>query len=196
MKKFYLLTSIFLATLISNTAFLDAPIAWQIGFQDSATELMDTIIQFHNFILCIMIFVISLVTWFLIRIILLFEHTEHPKPYPITHNTFLEWIWCLFPVLIVIGVSIPSLALLITEDQADVAEVPTIKIIGHQWYWEYDLLTGSLFDDTKSEPINFDSYMIAEEDLEMGQFRLLEVDNRLHVPVGQKIRLLDRKSVV
>lgn len=121
---------------------------------------------------------------------MLFDYRVHPKPFPITHNTFLEWVWCLLPVIIVISISIPSLALLMTEDQADIAEVPTVKIIGHQWYWEYDLLTGSFFDNVRSEPINFDSYMIAEEDLEEGQFRLLEVDNRLHVPVGQKIRLL------
>nr|YP_010330479.1 cytochrome c oxidase subunit 2 [Rhodella violacea]UNJ19087.1 cytochrome c oxidase subunit 2 [Rhodella violacea] len=176
--------------LLLNKSFLDAPIPWQVSLQDSATEMMDTIIQFHNYLLCVIIFITVLVLWFLVRIAILFDDSKHIQPYPITHNTFLEWLWCLFPVLIVISISIPSLALLITEDQADIAEVPTIKIIGHQWYWEYDLLTGSLFEDSKSEPTNFDSYMVAEEDLEKGQFRLLEVDNRLHLPVGQKIRLL------
>ena len=101
-----------------------------------------------------------------------------------THNTTIEIIWTTIPSLILILIAIPSFGLLYAMDDIIDPEV-TIKTIGHQWYWSYE------YSDyvTTAGKISFDSYMVPDDELELGQLRLLEVDNSVVLPVGVYIRL-------
>jgi heme/copper-type cytochrome/quinol oxidase subunit 2 len=100
------------------------------------------------------------------------------------HNTKLEIIWTVIPTIILIFIAIPSFILLYSLDEVINPSV-TLKAIGHQWYWSYEYS-----DYTENNSINFDSYMITENDLEFGQFRLLEVDNRVVLPINTHVRVL------
>lgn len=100
------------------------------------------------------------------------------------HNTRLEIIWTIIPTIILIFIAVPSFILLYSLDEVINPSV-TLKAIGHQWYWSYEYS-----DYTEENSINFDSYMITENDLENGQFRLLEVDNRVVLPINTHIRVL------
>ena len=101
-------------------------------------------------------------------------------PKQIQHNTILEIIWTVLPCVILLLIAIPSFSLLYAIEDFNVIE-STIKVIGNQWYWSYEF-PGDGFEKT------FDSVMISELDLENG-LRLLEVDNRLVLPIEKQIRL-------
>jgi cytochrome c oxidase subunit 2 len=90
------------------------------------------------------------------------------------------------PSLILVFIAIPSFALLYSLDEV-IDPAVTIKTIGHQWYWSYEY---SDYNQSDDQTINFDSYMIPDDDLEVGQLRLLEVDNRVVVPVNTHIRMI------
>ena len=98
-----------------------------------------------------------------------------------SHNTVLEIAWTVIPVLILVVIAIPSFRLVYYEDRTHDADL-TIKVTGHQWYWEYT------YPDKNN--IDFSSYIIPDDQLKPGQLRLLTVDNELVVPVGKNIRVL------
>ncbi len=98
----------------------------------------------------------------------------------------IELIWTITPALILIAIAFPSFKLLYLMDEV-LSPTLTIKVVGHQWYWSYEY---SDFITENGDSIDFDSYMIPESDLELGQFRLLDVDNRLVIPVDCHIRLI------
>ncbi len=104
--------------------------------------------------------------------------------YNFNHSTKIEIIWTLIPTFILVLIAIPSFGLLYAMDDVIDPEV-TIKTIGHQWYWSYE------YTDYVSTigKISFDSYMLPEAELSMGQLRLLEVDNSVVLPVGVYIRI-------
>jgi cytochrome c oxidase subunit 2 len=101
-----------------------------------------------------------------------------------THSSLLEIIWTIIPALILLLIAIPSFSLLYSLDEL-IDPSLTIKIVGHQWYWSYELL-----NCVEGETLNFDSYMLNIDDLSIGSFRLLEVDNRVELPTKMHIRLL------
>jgi len=102
-----------------------------------------------------------------------------------THSNLLEIIWTIIPAVILLIISIPSFSLLYSLDEVIDPSI-TVKIIGHQWYWTYEM---SDFND-KEVFLKYDSYMMSADDLTLGSFRLLEVDNRLVLPINKHIRLL------
>lgn len=108
--------------------------------------------------------------------------TESKK---VVHGTAIEIIWTVIPSLILVVVALPSFALLYSIDEVIDPSV-TVKCVGHQWYWSYE------YSDFESKlgTINFDSYMIPEDELELGELRLLEVDNRIVLPVQTHVRIL------
>jgi cytochrome c oxidase subunit 2 len=115
------------------------------------------------------------------------------KLYHVVHAPTLEIIWTVIPAFILILISIPSFSLLYTIDEVT-DPLLTVKIIGHQWYWNYEFISPLewLIDDTGEAIVSnfaFDSYMVAPEDLKEGELRLLEVDNRLYLPTEINIRL-------
>jgi len=174
-------------------SFCDAAEAWQTSPQDSATQVMEWMVEFHNFIMCDLIFTTGLVCFFLYTVIVIFNSETNKKvATSFTHDSALEIAWTAFPTVILLGIAFPSFALLYALDDL-IDPTLTLKIIGHQWYWSYEY-GGSLVDSTSNtlQDINlqFDSYLIAANDLSKGQFRLLEVDNRIKLPIKTHIRLL------
>lgn len=191
-----------------NLAILDAAHSWQLGFQDPATPIMEGIIYFNNQLMFLMIVIACFVGWMLYRSIVLFSPEYNPTiaPENFTHSTFLEVVWTISPALILMLIGLPSFALLYSMDEVVDPSI-TLKVVGHQWYWSYEYSdyvsyvaesTGEELTQVKS--INFDSYLIAEDDLSIPKpysvgkagkvFRLLEVDNRVVLPVNTHIRVL------
>lgn len=165
--------------------FCDLPEAWRFGFQDPATPVMEGLIDlFHN-ICFYLVLVLVLVGWMLIANLVTFTGKEIPHKYS-NHGTILEILWTLAPAAILIGIALPSLRLLYFSDEV-IDPAVTIKAIGRQWYWSYEYSDYALADD---QSLAFDSYMVPDDLLEEGQLRLLEVDNRVIVPVNTHIRIL------
>lgn len=154
---------------------------WQTGFQESATPVMTDLIALndliHPIITGIFVFVLILLFYTLYK----FSAKRNPKPSKTTHNTLVEVMWTVVPILILIVIAIPSFKLLYFQDRVVDPEM-TIKAIGHQWYWTYE------YPDY--DGLTFDAIMIADDEIEEGQFRLLETDNRVVVPVNTTIQVL------
>jgi len=180
-----LYSTILIIFLFNFYSFADASISWQIGFQDPATPYMEGILNFHNIIMFFIVAIVILTSWLLFRCLTLFNKELHPSPENFTHSTLLEVIWTIFPALILMIIAIPSFALLYSLDEI-INPSMTLKVIGHQWYWSYEYSDSS----NPENAFNFDSYMKSEEDLTLGNFRLLEVDNRIVLPTKIHIRLL------
>ena len=100
--------------------------------------------------------------------------------------TLIELIWTITPAFVLIAIAFPSFRLLYLLDEV-ISPTVTIKVVGHQWYWSYEY---SDYINVSGESIEFDSYMLPDSDLELGQFRLLDVDNKVTVPVDTHIRLI------
>ncbi|RHW30146.1 cytochrome c oxidase subunit II [Neobacillus notoginsengisoli] len=104
----------------------------------------------------------------------------------LNHGTLIELIWTITPALILTVIAFPSFRLLYLLDEVTSPTI-TIKVIGHQWYWSYEY---SDYVTETGQSVEFDSYMIPESDLELGQLRLLDVDNKMMIPVDCHIRLI------
>ena len=116
-----------------------------------------------------------------------YRASKNPVPSRTSHHTALEVAWTVIPVLVLVAIAIPSFRLIYFEDRTNAADL-TIKVTGHQWYWEFT------YPDQGG--IDFSSYMIKEEDLKPGQLRNLEVDNRVVVPAGKNVRILTTSADV
>jgi cytochrome c oxidase subunit 2 len=172
---------------IFNTIFNDAPQPWQIGFQDSATPGFTGVVELHNTVFFFLIVISVGVFWVLGSVIYNYNHKNSPIVHKyLNHGTLLELIWTITPAFVLIAIAFPSFRLLYLLDEV-VSPTITIKVVGHQWYWSYEY---SDYINESGESIEFDSYMIPESDLELGQFRLLDVDNKVVVPVDTHIRLI------
>jgi cytochrome c oxidase subunit 2 len=182
MRKYALLAfSVFPAL-----SFLDAPLAWQTGFQDPATPIAQGIQDLHHDIGALMIVVLTFVMWMLFKTLVAFHWEKNPVPSKIIHGTFIEVAWTVTPSMILMSIAVPSFALLYSMDEI-VDPSLTWKAIGHQWYWTYEISDYSTDDE---QSITFDSYMIPEDDLGLGQLRLLEVDNRVILPTSSHVRVI------
>ena len=172
-------------------AFADAAISWQYGLQDPATPVAEGIIKFHHDLIFVLILVVIFVGWIIMRIIIKFSTRVNSKPSNVVHGTTIEIIWTLVPAFILIFIAVPSFALLYSVDEVLDPSI-TLKIIGHQWYWSYE------YSDYQEngESIIFDSYILPEDELEIGNLRLLEVDNRVVLPETTHIRLIVTSSDV
>jgi len=171
---------------IPHLVISDVAESWQVGFQDPATPIMEGIINLHHDLMFFICVISVFVSWMLARTIWHFQIENNIQPSSLTHGTLIEIIWTITPAIILLIIAIPSFSLLYALDEI-VSPTITIKTIGHQWYWSYEY---SDYTNENNEFLNFDSYMISEEDLEIGQFRLLEVDNKMVVPVNTHIRII------
>nr|WRK84410.1 Cox2 [Phylloglossum drummondii] len=167
-------------------AYRDAAEPWQLGFQDAATPMMQGIIDLHHDIFFSLMIILIFVLWMLVRALWHFHYERNPIPERIVHGTTIEIIWTIFPSIILMFIAIPSFALLYSMDEV-VDPAITIKAIGHQWYWTYEY---SDYNRSDEQSLTSDSYMIPEDDSELGQSRLLEVDNRMVVPAKTHLRLI------
>lgn len=179
--------------LNKNFVFLsDCAEAWQCGFQDAATPVMEGIINLHHDLMFFILFIFFFVLVAMVRTIFFFNETSSPANTDansnlVVHGTLIEIVWTVLPSLILVLVAIPSFALLYSIDEV-IDPAITLKVVGHQWYWSYEFCDYTQGDD--AEAINFDSYMIATDDLEVGELRLLEVDNRVVLPKQTHVRIL------
>jgi len=170
-----------------NPIFNDAPEPWQIGFQDGASPGFEGIVDLHDSIFFYLVVISIGVFWILGSVIRNFNINNSPIVYKYSnHGTLIELIWTITPALILIAIAFPSFKLLYMLDEV-ISPAMTIKVAGHQWYWSYEY---SDFINEEGESIEFDSYMVPDSDLELGQLRLLDVDNRVVVPVDTHIRFL------
>ena len=165
----------------------DAAEAWQLNCQDPATPMFEGMIFFHNYLLFFLIFISVPVIMLIYKICTTFNEEANPVSNKFTHSSMLEIIWTIIPALILLLIAIPSFALLYSLDEL-IDPVLTLKIIGHQWYWSYEYSDYVTLEG--GDTLAFDAYMIASEDLVKGAFRLLEVDNRIVLPINSHIRLL------
>ncbi len=166
---------------LDGVASAAAPTPWQTGFQPSATPIMREITEFHGMLLVIITLITLFVLGLLFFVLWRFSAKRNPTPSRTTHNTLIEVLWTVIPVLLLVFIAVPSFALIYHAEVIPKADM-TIKATGHQWYWEYEYPDHGGF--------SFDSNMIEDEDLEPGQKRLLEVDERIVVPVNKTIRVI------
>lgn len=177
-----------LASLGAAPALAAQPVDWQLGLQPAATEIMAQIRGFEAytlwFIVPITLFVLALLIYVMVR----FRASANPVPSKTSHNSTIEVIWTVGPVVILLAIAIPSFNLLTAQYSPPPADI-TVKATGYQWYWGYEY-------QTETE-LSFDSLMLQEGDrAEAGKEdvavypRLLAVDNEFVVPVGKTVRLL------
>ena len=170
-----------------NIILNDVPQPWQLGFQDSAAPGFTGIIELHNTLFFYLIVVVVGVFWALGSVMYYYNSKSWPFTHKyLNHGTLIELIWTITPALVLIAIAFPSFRLLYLLDEV-ISPSITIKVAGHQWYWSYEY---SDYITEEGETIEFDSYMIPDSDLELGQFRLLEVDNKVVVPVDCHVRLI------
>ena len=154
---------------------------WQLSFQEPATDLMSDIISFHSYILMPIITGISLlVLGLLLYIMFKFNSKRNVVASTTTHNTVIEILWTVIPVILLIIIAIPSFRLLYVSETIPKADL-TIKAIGNQWYWTYE------YPDY--EDIVFDANMLLENELSDPKLRLLETDTQIVVPVNKVVKL-------
>jgi cytochrome c oxidase subunit 2 len=165
---------------MATTAATGQPKPWELGLQPGATPVMDDIIWFHDFLLWIIGAIALFVLTLLVIVIVRFNARANPVPSRTTHNTTIEIIWTVVPVLILVAIAVPSFRLLFYELKIPKADV-TVKATGKQWFWSYT------YPDQKFE---FDSLMLQDKELKPGEPRLLAVDNDMVVPVNKVVRVL------
>lgn len=166
------------------------PVDKGIDFQDQYSELgeyahwLDTGVLLP-IIVAISLLVLGLLLWIIVR----YRAAANPVPSRVTHNTTIEVIWTLVPVLILVGVAVPSIDLLAKQYKPAPADAVTVKVTGYQWYWGYTYPDNGDFEVV--------SNMLTEEDaIKRGEPFQLAVDNRMVVPAGEPIRLITTASDV
>ena len=155
----------------------------QIDLMPAATTHMQDIHDFHNLLLVIITgisaFVLGLLLWVMVR----YNARANPKPATWSHNTLIEVIWTILPIVVLVIIAIPSFRLLYAGDVVPTPVDLTVKAIGHQWYWSYEYPDSGGF--------TFDAQMLSDEDAKKaGEPRLLGTDNHVVVPVGKVVRMI------
>ena len=173
--------------MVTGAALADKPIPWEMGFQDAASPTMERVESLHHAVLIVITIITLFVLALLLIVIVRFNEKRNPKPSRTAHNTLVEVAWTVVPVIILLGIAIPSFRLLYFADSTPNPEL-TIKAIGHQWNWSYEYPDNGNF--------TFDADMIADEDLQPGQPRLLEASEAVVVPVDTDVRLLTTSTDV
>jgi cytochrome c oxidase subunit 2 len=171
------------ALAMSGSAFaeLGQPAPWEYKLQEAATPVMEQIIWFHNVLFWIITVITLFVLVLLVMVVVKFNSRTNPVPSRTTHNTLIEVAWTLIPVLILVGIAVPSFRLLFLELDIPKADL-TIKATGKQWYWSYAYPDNGKFE--------FDSLLACDETrLKCQQPRLLTVDNEVVVPVNKVVRI-------
>jgi cytochrome c oxidase subunit II len=148
--------------------------------QDSASPVMQDVAAFHFFLLWVIAAISAFVLALLLICIVRYNARANPTPSRTTHNTPIEILWTIVPVIILAAIAVPSFRLLFVQLQVPKPDL-TVKVTGKQWFWSYS------YPDSNFE---FDSLMVPEKDLKPGQLRLLAVDNEMVVPVNKVVHVL------
>ena len=178
-KAFGLVLTFLIVSASGAMASLATP--WQLGVQDPVSPVAVRIHAFHDYLLVLIVLITVFVLGLMIYVCVRFKASNNPNPSRTTHNTLIEILWTVVPVLILVVVAVPSFKTLYYGDTTPNPDM-TIKVTANQWYWTYEYL---------DQDIAFDSYMIPEEEIDPAtQTYLLSVDNPLVVPVGKKVQIL------
>jgi len=180
---------------------------WQLGFQPAGSTAMEAIISFHDDLMFYLIFITIFVCYMLARTVQIFhadnasQRSREDRVYysRLTHHVALEVVWTVIPTLLLCNIMMASFSLLYSLEQLYEPQV-TVKVVGHQWYWSYEIThlihkedRGSILTGVQGKDrlyhVEFDSYMIQDDDLTPGELRLLEVDRLLLLPTGVHIRM-------
>jgi cytochrome c oxidase subunit II len=170
-----------LASAGAAFAGLGQPTPWQLGLQDAGSPVMVDIVWFHNFLLWVTAAITIFVLVLLLIIMLRFNARANPTPSRTTHNTPIEILWTIVPVIILVMIAVPSFRLLFLQLDEPKPDL-TVKATGKQWYWTYSYPDNGNFE--------FDSLIVADKDLKPGQPRLLTADSELVVPVNKVVHVL------
>jgi cytochrome c oxidase subunit 2 len=162
-------------------AALGQPSPWQFGLQDAGSPVMEEVVGFHTFVLWIVTAVTVFVLALLVYVIVKFNATANPIPSRTTHNTLVEVLWTVLPVIILVVIALPSFRILFFQLNTPPADL-TIKATGVTWNWKYNYPDNGDFE--------FDSLMLQDKERKEGQPRLLSVDNEMVVPVNKVVRVL------
>ena len=173
----YLFSFYFFGT---GTVFASEPKEWQLGLQEPSGIIAEKATDLHDFLLIVITLISLFVLGLLIYVCIKFKAKSNPNPTRTSHNTVIEILWTVIPVLILLVIAVPSFKLLYLQETDKPFDM-VIKVTGNQWYWNYE------FPDEK---IAYDSYMIPENELKGNQKRLLDVDYPLIVPEGKNIKFL------
>nr|UGN61617.1 cytochrome c oxidase subunit II [Cryptocercus matilei] len=146
------------------------------NLQDSASPIMEQLIYFHDHTLMIILMILTIVSYMMMAM----TYNKYIDRY-LLEGQMIEVAWTIAPAIILIFIAVPSLRLLYLMDEVNNPTL-TLKTIGHQWYWSYEYS-----DFIKVE---FDSYMIPQNELNNYSFRLLDVDNRTTLPTNTFIRMI------
>jgi len=183
---FVTVCAVLLASAGTGYAGLGQPSPWQLGAQIPASPVMEDIVWFHDFLLWLIAAITLFVLILLVYVCVKFNAAANPVPSRTTHNTLVEVLWTVVPVLILVAIAVPSFRLLFFQLEPPPADL-IIKATGKQWFWTYT------YADQK---IEFDSLMIQQKDLKQGQPRLLAVDNEIVVPVNKVVYIQTTASDV
>nr|AHC32041.1 cytochrome c oxidase subunit II [Eubasilissa regina] len=153
-----------------------------LNFQNGSSPLMEQMIFFHDFTLLILTLIIFFITYLMMNLFL----NQLINRF-LMEEQMIELIWTILPAIILIFIALPSLKLLYLLDENN-KPIITLKTMGHQWYWSYEY--------SDFQKINFDSYMIPTDKINMNEFRLIEVDNRIILPMKTQIRIMISASDV
>jgi cytochrome c oxidase subunit II len=163
---------------------IGVPHDWQMGFPASYTPVMDKVASLHDLLLVIISLISAFVLALLLYVMWRFHASRNPQPSMVTHNTVLEILWTIVPILILVVIAVPSFRLLYYGDKAQDAAM-TVKVTGHQWYWSYEYPDQGNF--------SVDSRMLAEADrakLKPNQPRMLAVDEEMVIPSKTVVRVI------
>ena len=166
--------------LIPNSATSAEPKPWQMDLQSPSGIIAEAATDLHNFLLIVITLISLFVLGLLVYVCWRYREKVNKNPSRTSHNTLIEILWTVIPVLILVVIAVPSFKLLYLQE-TDKKYDMVVKVTGAQWYWNYEY---------PDEKISFDSYMIEEDKIKSGQKRLLDVDNPLIVPEGTRIKFL------
>ncbi|MBW6421011.1 cytochrome c oxidase subunit II [Rhizobium sp. XQZ8] len=189
MNRAYAVMTGLICLLFASAGYADQPRPWQINFQDAATPIMHQITWFNHYTLWFIVPVTLLVLALLVVVALKFRASVNPVPSRTSHNTVIEIVWTIAPVLILFFLAIPSFNLLNAQLEIPDSDM-TVKATATQWQWNYE------YEGTPA-PVAFDSFLLKDGDraaagkTDIARFpRLLAVDNELIIPVGKTVRVL------
>ena len=182
LKENFNIVSFFLLTC-------DAPDFWQLTFQDPASSIMEGILLFNKHLLFIVIMIVILTGWLLFNTIYSYDEFSSSKPANFFHSNELEIVWTSLPALTLLTLASPSFSLLYSMDEISIPDF-SIKILGHQWFWTYEISDFRSCLETKT--LKYACYMLSNEELNncKGFFRNLETNKRVILPTNTHMRLL------
>jgi cytochrome c oxidase subunit 2 len=195
MKKFLASAGAAAVSFVSSAVFAQQPEPWQTRFQPAATDIMRQTTWFEQYTLWFIVPITLLVLVLLAYCIWKFRESANPTPSRTSHNTLIEVIWTVGPVIILLFIAVPSFQLLTAQYTPPEDPALTLKATGNQWNWDYEYQI--------EEPLSFNSALLPDADRaaagkedRAAYPRLLAVDNEVVVPVNTTVRVLVTASDV